>query len=317
MSIYPKKANEARVIKTPQLNQMINRTLSVHGLSSLVVWSGPSRLGKTTTASYLNKLLNNEFTPDNNDAFRSVHYQVGEIVGKNSQKKGVRSLYEAAVGPMDNSVYREQSPEELAKMTVEGLRLKNIQMILIDEAGTIDLSAIRGMVLVRDIALMMGWTLTLVFIGMDDLPIKLIRLPQISNRINEWCYFKPFSAKETLNFLVKLEPYFSNYSWENEDQRLQIEFIHEQFGGRPGLIVPFLTRLKNRLYDELDGQISLEGLMTIHVDFLRHRKQAVVDSRQGHVGKTDTDLDMDFDELLKEGLNGVFNTREKRKAARK
>ena len=85
--------------------------------------------------------------------------------------------------------------------------------------------------------------------------------------------------------MSELEPYFSNYSLENQEQREQIEFIHEQFDGTAGLIVPFLRRLKNRVHNELGGVIDLEALMSIHLNFLRDKDSAISDSKGGYTGK--------------------------------
>ncbi len=286
MSIYPKKETE-KIVETAQMRRMINRTLGVHSLSSLVAWVGRSRLGKTTTALWLNKLLNDEFSSDNPDAFRSVHYQAGNMERGDLQKKGIRSLYDACISPIGNKVYRNNTSENLARMLVEGLMIRNIKMVFIDEAGNLPLEAIRGMVLVRDTAVAMGWTLSLVFIGMDDLPIKLLRLPQINYRINDWCHFEPYSVEEILHLVSELEPYFSNYSLNDPKQREQIEFIHEQFDGAPGLIVPFLRRLKNRLHNELGGVIDIEALISIHWSFLRDKDAAISDSKGGYTGKVE------------------------------
>lgn len=283
MSLYPKKVTK-KIIRTGQMNRIIARTMGVHLLSSLIVWIGRSRLGKTTTAEELNKELNGAFTSDDPDAFRSTYYQVGEILGKNLQKKGIRSLYEACIGPMENSTFNDNSTEGLATMLVEALQIKNIQMIFIDEAGNLPINVIRGMITVRDRAFSMDWTLSLVFIGMDDLPKVLMQLPQINNRINEWCYFKPYTLEETFTFLKSLEPYFSNYSLENTEQLEQIQFIHEQFDGTPGLFIPFLRRLNNRLHTELEGKVDLMGLMSVHLNFLRDKDAALSDSEKGYTG---------------------------------
>ena len=282
MTLYPKRV-AAKIVETAQMRRMIARTADMHLFSSLMVWVGRSRLGKTTTANVMNKKLNADFSSDNPDAFRSVYYQVGEIEGKNLQKKGIRSLYHACFGQLEEGVYRSNSAEDLAKMTVEALQIKNIEMIFIDEAGNLPLDAIRGMVLVSDTAVEMDWTLTLVFIGMDDLPIKMVRLPQIDNRTHEWCYFKPYSLDETLYLLQQLEPYFSGYSLNNDSHREQIEFIHEQFGGTPGLIVPFLRRLTNRLSD-FNGVIDLRALMGVQLTFLRDKDAATSDSQNSYIG---------------------------------
>lgn len=294
MSLYPKKATK-KIIRTGQMNLIITRTLGVHLLSSLIAWVGRSRLGKTTTAEELNKELNNAFTSDDPDAFRSAYYQVGEIPGKNLQKKGIRSLYEACIGPMENSTFKDNSTEGLAKMLVEALQIKNIQMIFIDEAGNLPIEVIRGMVTVRDRAVSMGWTLSLVFIGMDDLPKVLLELPQINNRINEWCYFKPYTLEETFSFLSRLEPYFLSYSLKNPEHLKQIQFIHEQFDGTPGLFIPFLRRLNNRIHTELEGKIDLTALMSVQVNFLRDKEAALSDSNQGYTGEMEP---VDLNKLL-------------------
>lgn len=293
MSLYPKKESKERgakkIIRTGQMNLIIARTLGVHLLSSLIAWIGRSRLGKTTTAQELNREINAAFTPDDPDAFRSVYYQVGEIVGKRLQKQGIRSLYEACIGPMEKSTFNDNSTEGLATLLVEALKIHNIQMIFIDEAGNLPINVLRGMVTVRDRAFAIDWTLSLVFIGMDDLPRVLLQLPQINNRINEWCYFKPYTLEETFIFLSSLEPYFSSYSLENPEQLEQIQFIHEQFDGTPGLFIPFLRRLlrrlNNRLHTELGGKIDLIGLMSVHLNFLRDKDAALSDSEKGYTGK--------------------------------
>lgn len=283
MMIYPKRVT-TKIVETAQMRRMIARTLGIHLISSLVVWVGRSRLGKTTTANVLNEKLNADFSSDNPDAFRSVYYQVGEIVNGNLQKKGIRSLYHACVGQLEEAVYRQSPAEDLARMMVEALRVKNIQIVFIDEAGNLPLDAIRGMVLVRDTAVAMDWTLSLVFIGMDDLPLKLVRLPQINNRIHEWCYFKPYSLDETLFLLQQLEPYFSGYSLNDARHREQVEFIHKQFDGTPGLIVPFLRRLANRLYTDFNGVLDVPALMAVHLHFLRDKDAAVSDSQNSYIG---------------------------------
>jgi hypothetical protein len=46
------------IVVTPLMREVINRSLSVHLLSALIVWFGSGRIGKTTTARYLVEWLN-------------------------------------------------------------------------------------------------------------------------------------------------------------------------------------------------------------------------------------------------------------------
>lgn len=288
----------ARIIETEQMRRVIARTMAVHRGSSLLPWVGRSRLGKTTTARYLNNLINENFSSDDPRAFRSVHYEVGEIAGWTGfeQKKGIRSLFHACVGRLEEGLYRRSLPEDLARQLVHALKKKRIQLIFVDEAGNLSVDAIRGMVLARDTAELENWTLSIVFIGMDDLPAKMVSLPQINNRTDEWCYFEPYSLEETFVLLGHLHPHFARLNLSNKEHREQIEFIYEQYGGVPGLIVPFIRRLKSRQNTELEGVIDIEGLIAVHLSTLRDKDKALADSRGGYTGKLAT---KSLEDLLK------------------
>jgi hypothetical protein len=179
---------------------------------------------------------------------------------------------------------------------VHALKKKRIQLIFVDEAGNLSVDAIRGMVLARDTAELENWTLSIVFIGMDDLPAKMVSLPQINNRTDEWCYFEPYSLEETFVLLGKLHPHFACLDLNNREHREQVEFIYEQYGGVPGLIVPFIRRLKSRQNTELDGVIDITGLMAVHLSTLRDKDKALADSRGGYTGQVKT---KSLEDLLK------------------
>lgn len=229
---YPTK-KDLKIIETGQMREMINRTLSIHG--NLVVWTGRSRVGKTTTALTFAEDANRRYEEGIAGAFRVRHFQVGRISNTDTaQKQGIKSIYEFCIGNLEASVYRSRTTASLAALTVEALRDEKIEVILIDEAGDLPLDAIRGMISVGDLAKKEKWDLTLVLIGMDDLPTKMQRLPQIKGRVNEWCYFEPYELEETFDLIRQLEPAFANYSLDNKEQSKQIKFIHEQFQGTIG-----------------------------------------------------------------------------------
>jgi len=125
----------AQIIETAQMRRVIARTMAVHRGSSLLPWVGRSRLGKTTTARYLNNLINENFSSEDPRAFRSVHYEVGEISNwmGHDQKKGIRSLFHACVGRLDEGLYRRSLAEDLARQLVHALKKKRIQMIFVVE----------------------------------------------------------------------------------------------------------------------------------------------------------------------------------------
>lgn len=147
------------IVPTGLMLEVINRTSAVHPGNSL--WYGESRLGKTTTARYMAQKIEEAYSPQNPHAYRAVHYEVGEIAAwtGNEVKKGIKSLYYATIGRIDEGVYRHDPPESLAAQLVHGLRRKNVQIVFVDEAGTLSLEAIRGMVLVANVAKNMGYPL--------------------------------------------------------------------------------------------------------------------------------------------------------------
>jgi hypothetical protein len=231
-----------------------------------------------------------------------VHYEVGEIATwtGNEMKKGVKSLYYATLGRLDEGIYRHDPVESLAAQLVYGLQRKNIQVILIDEAGTLSLEAIRGMVLVGNVAKNMGYPLSLVFIGMDDLPTKVQHLPQVEKRFVEWCYFEAYTLEDTGNFLAKLHPHFKDFDLDDPKQREQVECIYEMCGGFPGLIMPFLKKL---IHDQNQApeEINVTYLRSIHLRTVFDKEQSVnkslqmyrgrprKDSRSGYAGRKNQD----------------------------
>ncbi|MGI8545151.1 MAG: AAA family ATPase [Aridibacter sp.] len=277
---YPKKIKK-KIIVTPQMKRIQNGILSCHNGNPLLVISGSSRLGKTSTAMQMTQELNNMYDPDNPDAFRALHYEVGEIASWSGQeqKKGIRSLYHAAIGRLDEAIYRESPPEDLAKQLVYGLQRKRIEMIFIDEAGNISSAAIRGMVLVRDVAEILGHHLTLVFIGMDDLPVKLCSVPQIEKRIHRWFFFKEYTVNELYILLKELHPHFAEMDPQKISHWEQVEFIHEKFGGVPGEVLPFIEQVDYRA-KQVQRVIDYKLLVTTYKSLQMPKQAALSGSRE-------------------------------------
>lgn len=279
--VFPEPEEEV-IVETPLMRAVASRTMAVHKGGAVVIWTGPPRNGKTETAKWMVRRINEAYDK-NPHAFRALHYEVGEIekFSGNEMKRGLRSLYHATIGPLAESVYRRQPIEALAAQLVTGLRAKNLQLVHVDEAGLLSLDAIRGMILVRNTAQNMRWTLTLVFIGMDDLPTKVRELVHVRHRIHEWCYFKPYSLSETHGLLAALHPHFATLRLNRVSDRAQVAFIHEQFHGLPGLIVAFLKKLRYR-EQELGLSVDLDMLRAVHLMTVRDEESAVADATNGY-----------------------------------
>lgn len=275
------------VVETRLMRQIINRTLAVHPLSALAVWYGAARVGKTVTAQYMAGEINAAYSENTPHAFRAKYYEVGEIPAwsGSEMKRGIKSLYFTVLGtPIDEGVYQKDPPEAIAARLVHELRRRNIQLILIDEAGELSLDAIWGMVLVRNVAKSLGCTLTLVFIGMDDLPPKMTRLAKLEGRVHEWCYFEEYNLNETWNLLSHLHPHFAKLNRENSEHQEQVKFLHDTYGGLPGYLVPFIQRMRYRL-QEYGGVVNLPFLRAVHLLTLRDKQQMIQHSLENFHGK--------------------------------
>lgn len=262
-------------VETQLMRQIIRRTMAVHTLGALVVWYGESRMGKTTTAQYMAREILLAYEEGNSHAFRAKYYETGEITAHygNEMKRGIKSLYFASLGtPLDDGIYQRDPPEAIASLLVRELRRRNLQMIFVDEAGCLSLGAIWGMVLVRDVAKSLGWNLTLIFIGMDDLPQKMTRLAKLEGRVHEWCYFEEYNLKETWNLLAQLHSHFASLKHDNKEHEEQINFLYETYGGLPGQLVPFIQRMSYRL-QEHRGEINLTFLRAVHLLTVRDKQQ--------------------------------------------
>lgn len=278
---FPKK-RKTRVLVTGVMREVERRTKRVQPGSGLVAWWGTQRIGKSTTAGWLVRRVNAAYqqNPQHPDVFRAVHYEVGAIPksAARPQKMAIRSLWHASVGTLDEGVYRRETPESLARLLVKGLAKRNIELICVDEAGLLSLSAIRGMVLVRDTAKNLDRTLSLVFIGMDDLPHKLDRHPQVSGRVHEWVNFDPHELDETEALLNSLGKPFKGLSLEDSDDRKVIEWIHDRFEGIPGDIVPFCRRLAPRL-SRSGNPLTVQECQVAHQITLRDKKRSLKGAR--------------------------------------
>ncbi|HNV75875.1 MAG TPA: ATP-binding protein [Gemmatimonadaceae bacterium] len=260
-----RRETENVIVETPLMTRTATRTLALHYGSPLVVWTGPSRNGKTETAKWLRDNINQASESDPN-GFRAVlfEYGGGTAGSKNEMKRVIRSVYQATVAKLDEGLFRQSPSEDLALHVVKGLRAKNIQMLMVDEAGLLKVEGLRALVTIRDVAEHHGWPLSIVLIGMDNLPADIARLPQIARRVHEWCYFEPYVLEETYELLAGLDPQFAKLRLDVPAQRDMIAFIQEISAGLPGLLAPYLRKLH---YNQsmLGGPLSLTLLRAVHM----------------------------------------------------
>jgi hypothetical protein len=253
------------VFETLFMIEVMDGVMNNQLTGNMSCWYGNAGIGKTTLAELLEEKINKAFSKNqaNPNAFRAKHYQVGENSEGSEQKQGIKIVFVAMGITLPDGEYRFRQAHELADDAVEIARRKRIKVFFVDEAGNLSTNAIRGIVTIRDRSLKVGWPISFIFIGMDDLPQKLIELPQIRRRVHPWVYFAQYSFDETWVLLSKLHPYFSSLNKENKEHVAQVKFIYETFGGYPGSIVLFLTDLDSAM-KSCQGEVDEKFLRSVH-----------------------------------------------------
>ncbi len=262
---FPTPRRKLRIL-TGMMKMASRLTLEAHCNHGLVMWSGGVGRGKTSCAEWMVDELNTQYDPQNPESFRLKHYEIGGIQkwkGR-ADKVALRSMYHAIVGPMDEGVYRTFPAEAIAEMIVYHMRSIGYQIVFVDEAGRLCLEALDALVLVSNTAGIMGWPLTIVIIGMDDLPIKITLNKRIYSRVYQKVCFQPYSMNETWDLLAALEPHFDNLRRDNKQAKQakeQVALIHELCGGNPREITSFISRFAGirREHTDMDIMVAIRS----------------------------------------------------------
>ena len=278
---YPVRLEE-KIYITDLVREARTRTFVVHQGGAMVVYTGKAGTGKTTTAREIRRALERKFDSSNPDAFRAVHFEFGRVnVGQgNESKRAIRSVYDAVGLNLPEGDYNSMTVEGLATTLVEFLRLQRIEMIFADEAGLVSFEAIGGLVTLLNVAKNMGWRLTVILIGMDDLPIKLKRRQQTDRRAYEWIHFHPYGLEDTIRLLKVMHPHFEQLDEHSDDGKEQFEYMHKITGGLPGYMFPFICRFDYRWRGFKDLQpINTAFLQRVHMLTQDSMNMAMEESR--------------------------------------
>jgi hypothetical protein len=248
MISFPSR-QEDRCIETGLVRKTIRQTMEAHPDRGLIVWTGPSRIGKTTTAKEMVKAIEDADTPDNPNAFRPFYFEVSGNANGNkpaSAMGGIRSLHFAAVGPIHRR-FRGNPAEDMARRVTHELAARRIEMVFIDEAGTLDIEEIRGLTVVLNEARSIGHRLSIVLIGMDELPATIHKLPQVKNRVVHWCYFKPYCKEEVGDLLYALSDSMKRLDKDSQEFAEITELVFARYAGIVGSMKPVIRFLDQRL----------------------------------------------------------------------
>lgn len=254
------------LVETDLMRQITRRTLTAHPRGGFVVWSGPSRNGKSVTARWLVEGLN-AMSESDPLAFKAVHFEVAKSTRCNQPRdearRAVQRVWLATIGKMMEGRYRAPA-EELARELTHALQARRLELILVDEAGGLSLDELRGLMTLINVAANEHHRLTIVLIGMDELPNMVERLDQIRERVVEVCYFAPYSAEDCMVFLKAMLPYFAAAKASDLVAKAEADFIIGLSEGLPGRLAAYCTRVRGMLIDRGE-EITMENLRMVNM----------------------------------------------------
>jgi type II secretory pathway predicted ATPase ExeA len=271
------------IVYTPAAIDAINTVFDVPTNGGFVVISGVAGAGKTTTGELLLKQVNEVwYSPSDPDTFRAHKLEAGKYRSDDrmADKRAVLAVYNDIIGRMDRSISGPADVAEISTMLIAELRLRCISMLIIDEAGGYTTAAVRGLMTLGNVARQNGHPLVIVLIGMDDLPKVMKSLPQISRRVQEWYFFRPYTPEDTLDFLRKVSPIFEEHTLNDPRCKSEILFIHGVTNGLPGRIVPFLEKAM-RMHQALRVPVDLTLLAMVHTIQTQAEAEAIAHSGFG------------------------------------
>jgi type II secretory pathway predicted ATPase ExeA len=175
---------------------------------------------------------------------------------------------------MDAGSYRDGDVEALAEEVLYIIKRKRLGLICVDEAGLMTVDGISALALVLDMAKQQNYHLTIILIGMDNLPLKMDERtrPQLYRRVHQWCNFKDYDIEDSYNLISGLHPHFNSLDRTIPDQWDQVRIVHELTGGLPGLIVQFLARFDGT-YKKMPHLITTDLLRGIHIQNVNEYKE--------------------------------------------
>ncbi len=176
---------------------------------------------------------------------RAKYYVATDLRGHRDGYAQRRFVAEFAQKALNLSTAQDvRASDVTAVMTAiaRGLRLSNVQLDVIDEAGHLPPAALDQLVtLINEVATSEQHPMTIVLVGMHDLPTNVLQLPQMARRVTEVIYLEPCDATTAFAVLRTIHDYFATVDIKSAEGREVTEFLlspEVSDGGLIGLMVP-------------------------------------------------------------------------------
>ncbi len=260
------------VVLTPKMLQAQDRILHAHKpRGQMVVLTGDAGAGKTTAALHIANSINQGHEDGVEDSFAAAYFVSSDL----RQRMKVGLLQRRLLSEFAKMVLRLSMPRDLRSLDVPGLltsiaaglRLANTQVVFIDEAGHIPPEGLDHLVtLINTVATRERHPLTVVLVGMDDLPINVDVMPQVQRRVVDRVFFEPYDTKTALFVLRMAHPFFETVDPETVAGSEVMEFLLSgtvSHGGLIGYMLPLVERAESMAV-EMKIPFGIRALRLVH-----------------------------------------------------
>jgi type II secretory pathway predicted ATPase ExeA len=285
--LYP-APRQSRIVVTPEMESAFSRVALCHsGPGQMVAVVGPSGAGKTTSMRLLSRQIEEDCDAKVQNAWRTLYYVTADLINAHRttlERHVLAQMLSDGLGLSVDKDLRRSRPEDLRHKILLALRQRNVQMVFIDEAGLIPALGLNALAnLVNTAEVSFQWPLTIVLVGMNNLPITIRELPQVERRVIDTIFFQPYGAEEALEALAQIEPFFESLNHATEDGRIMMEFLTSpevSSGGMLGIMIQLVQRTSDIC--QRDGRpFSLRELRMVHHLSARDRNRAVEQAQNG------------------------------------
>lgn len=288
MSLLYPAPRQTRIVVTPEIESAFQRVSVCHsGPGQMVAIVGPSGAGKTTSMRLLSRQIDEDCAANVPDAWRALYYVTADLSNAHRttlERHVLAQMLSDGFGLSVEKDLRRSRPEDLRQKILLAARQRNVQMVFIDEAGLIPSLGLNALAnLVNAAEVNFEWKLTIVLVGMNNLPLTIRELPQVERRVVDTILFQPYGPEEALEALAQIEPFFESLDLGTEDGKAVIEFMTSpevSSGGMLGIMIQLVQRTGDLC--RRDGRpFCLRELRMVHQLSARDRNRAVEQAQNG------------------------------------
>ena len=288
MSLLYPAPRQSRIVVTPEMESAFHRVAVCHsGPGQMVAVVGPSGAGKTTSLRLLSRQIDEDCAANVQNAWRTLYYVTADLTNAHRttlERHVLAQMLSDGFGLSVEKDLRRSRPEDLRQKILLAARQRNVQMVFIDEAGLIPSLGLNALAnLVNAAEVNFQWPLTIVLVGMNNLPLTIRELPQVERRVVDTIFFQPYGPEEALEALAQIEPFFESLDLGTEDGQAVMEFLTSpevSSGGMLGIMIQLVQRTADLC--QRDGRpFCLRELRMVHHLSARDRNRAVEQAKNG------------------------------------